>query len=81
MCVCWCVFGVCVCVDVGVSRSHPSLSHSSPRVHFQNVTVCTSTTPASVSTCARGAGTHGDVLNVHTEGVLSLHTGVIASSA
>ena len=25
--------------------------------------------------CGRGAGTHGDVLNVHTEGVLSGHTG------
>ena len=28
--------------------------------------VCTVTTPASVTTCGRGGGTHGDVLNVHT---------------
>ena len=25
-------------------------------------------------TCGRGAGTHGDVLNAHTEGVLNVHT-------
>ena len=36
------------------------------RVHIHNVPVCTGTTPASVTTCGRGAGTHGDVLNVHT---------------
>ena len=28
--------------------------------------------------CGRGAGTHGDVLNLHTESVLSLHTGFSA---
>ena len=39
------------------------------RVYMQNVPVCTCTTPAC------GAGTHGDVLNVHTEGVLNVHTG------
>ena len=42
-----------------------------PRVHIQNVSVCTSTTSASVTTCGRGARTYGDVLNVHTE-VLSV---------
>ena len=36
------------------------------RVYVQNVPVCTGTTRTCVSTCARGAGTHGDVLNVHT---------------
>ena len=34
---------------------------------FKNVPVCTGTTPACVKTCGRGAGTHGDVLNLHTE--------------
>ena len=29
--------------------------------------VCTGTTPACGNTCARGAGTHGDVLNLYTE--------------
>ena len=29
--------------------------------------MCTGTTPACGNTCARGAGTHGDVLNLHTE--------------
>ena len=33
---------------------------------FQNVPVCTGTTPTCVYTCGRVAGTHGDVLNVHT---------------
>ena len=33
--------------------------------------VCTGTTPACGNTCGRGAGTHGDVLNVHT-GVFSV---------
>ena len=32
----------------------------------KNVPVCTGTTRTCVSACARGAGTHGDVLNVHT---------------
>ena len=44
------------------------------RVYVQNVTVCTGTTPACVSTCGRGAGTHGDVLNLHKEGFLYIHT-------
>ena len=34
------------------------------RVYVQNVPVCTGTTRTHVSTCARGVGTHGDVLNV-----------------
>ena len=37
------------------------------RVYDQNVPVCTGTTRTCVSTCAHGASTHGDVLNVHTE--------------
>ena len=37
------------------------------RVYVQNVSVCTGRTRTQVSTCARGAGTHGGVLNVHTE--------------
>ena len=52
----WCV--VCVC---GVCKVQNAL-----RVYVQNVPVCTGTTPACGNTCARGASTHGDVLNVHT---------------
>ena len=37
--------------------------------------VCTGTTRTCVSKCARGARTHGDVLNVHTGTFLSGHTG------
>ena len=36
------------------------------RVYIQNVPVCAGTTPACGNTCGRGAGTHGDVFNVHT---------------
>ena len=36
------------------------------RVYIQNVPVYAGTTRTCVSTCARGASTHGDVLNVHT---------------
>ena len=36
------------------------------RVYVQNVPVCTGTTHTCFNMCARGAGTHGDVLNVHT---------------
>ena len=39
----------------------------SHRVYVQSVPVCSGTTRTFVSTCVRGAGTHGDVLNVHTE--------------
>ena len=36
--------------------------------------VCTDTTPACFDTCGRGAGTHGDVLNLHTEVFSACHT-------
>ena len=38
------------------------------------VSVVWSVVVTCVSTCARGAGTHGDVLNRDTEGVLNVHT-------
>ena len=40
-----------------------------------NVPVCTGTTRTCVTTCGRGAGTHGDVLNLHTEVFSAGHTG------
>ena len=49
---------------------------------FQNVPVFTGTTPAGVTlprkgnTCGRGAGTHGDVSNVHTGGTDGEKSGV-----
>ena len=42
-----------------------SLTHAH-RVYIYNVTVYAGTTRTCVSTCARDAGTHGDVFNVHT---------------
>ena len=55
--------------------AHPSLS--SPCVHSKRlrvyVVVCAGTTRTRVSTCARGAGTHGDVSNVHMGGFSVSH--------
>ena len=51
-----CVCGVVPCVD---SRRH--------RLYIQNVPVYAGNTRTCFSTCACVAGTHGDVLNVHTE--------------
>ena len=46
--------------------SLPCVRPKRPRVYVQNVPVYAGTTRTCVSTCGRGAGTHGDVLNVHT---------------
>ena len=56
-----CVWCVCVCV-FGVVWIPTRL-----RVNIQNVPVYAGTPRTCVSTCARGAGTQGYVLNVHTE--------------
>ena len=72
----WCVFGLSVCVCCGTLNKRGKTRvwiQKRPRVYIQNVPVCTGTTRTCVSTCARGAGTHGDVLNVHT-GTFSMDT-------
>ena len=51
----------------------PCVHSKRARVYVHNVPVCTGTTLTCVETCARGAGTHGDVLNVHT-GTFWIHT-------
>ena len=64
---CWCL--VCVCFGT-VKKREKNLCG------FKNASVCTfktspvyaGNTRTRVSTCARGAGIHGDVLNGHTEG-------------
>ena len=60
----WCVVVCVVCVCGVVS---PCVRSKRLRVLVQNVPVCTGTTRTCVTTCGRGAGTHGDVLNLHTE--------------
>ena len=45
----------------------PCVHSKRPLVYVRNVSVCTGTTRICVITCGRGAGTHGDVLNLHTE--------------
>ena len=59
----------------GDDRLPPCVRSKRPRVYVQNVPVCTGTARTCVSTCARFAGTHGDVLNVHTEAFWNPHTG------
>ena len=49
------------------------LSHA-PRAYIQIVPVYAGTTRTCVSTCGRGAGTHGGVLNVHTVVFTMSHT-------
>ena len=68
--------GVCgvVCVVVWCVWCPRVYVQKRLRVYVQNVPVCTGTTPACVTTCGRGAGTHGDVLNLHG-GFLDGHTG------
>ena len=66
----------CVYVVVVVVCACGVVWHAeNPRVYIQNVSVCSGTTPACGNTCGRGAGAHGDVLNVHTVSVLNVHTG------
>ena len=58
---------VCVLEHAEKNVKKPCVRTKRVRVYVQNVPVYAGTTRACVSTCARGAGTHGDVLNVHTE--------------
>ena len=78
----------CVCVRVAARWKNVEKTRvwiqKRLRVNIRNVLVYAGTT----RTCARGARTHGDVLNVHTEGVLYIQfcvlhgeQGVIGSSA
>ena len=60
---------VCVCelrhAEKNVEKN-PIWLQERLRVYIQNVSVYAGTTRTCVETCARGASTHGDVLNVHT---------------
>ena len=65
-CVLCCVV-LCVCVWCVTRFETPCVHSTRLRVYVQNVPVCTGTTRTCFNTCARGAGTNGEVLNVHTE--------------
>ena len=87
VCVSSCVFVWCCVVWCGACRvvwhaENPVCRLKTLSVcRFKNVLVYAGNTRTCFSACGRGAGTHGDVLNLHTDSVLSLHTAVIASSA
>ena len=79
LCVCLCVWcgvvcAVCCCVvwhaekPPCVDSKRLSCVHSKRHVNAGNTRTC-------FSTCARGAGTHGDVLNVHTGTLWTGHKG------
>ena len=51
-----------------------------PHMYVENVPVGTGTTRTCFNTCARCAGIHGDVLNVHMGTCLSGHTGFFSVS-
>ena len=64
VCGAWCGTLKTPCVDT--KRLH---------VYIRNVPMYAGNTHTCFSTCVRGAGIHGDVLNLHTEAFLNLHTG------
>ena len=79
------MFGVCVCLCVlwyveKLIKTRIWLQKRL-RVYIQNVSVYAGTTRTCVETCARGAGTHGDVRNVHKEAFLTPHTWCRGSSS
>ena len=62
-----CVCGVCVLLCVVWHAEKPPCVHSErPCVYQYHAHM--------FDTCGRGTGTHGDVLNVHTDGVLNVYT-------
>ena len=79
----WCVVvSSCVCVWCGVvcrvvwhAENPVCRLKNALRVYIQNVPVYAGNTRTCFSACARGASTHGDVLNLRSEAFLSLHTG------
>ena len=69
----WCVFGVRVARHTETTWKNLIWLLERLRVYIQNVSVFAGTTCTCVETCARGAGTHGEVLSVHT-GRFWIHT-------
>ena len=60
------MFGVCVSCGTRKERGKSRIwLQGRLRVYIQNVSVHAGTTRTCVETCARGAGTHGNVLNEH----------------
>ena len=89
VCVCVCVFSVCVFVCCGTLKKCGKKTRvwiqKRLRVYIPNFSVYAGTTRTCVSTCVRGADTHGNVFERTHRDVVDGHTekreGVIASSA
>ena len=81
---CLCLRGLVVCVSLCVvcgvllcvwCDDHPCVDSKRLHVYIRNVSVYAGNTRTCFPTCVRGAGIHWDVLNLHTEAFLNLHTG------
>ena len=59
---------------LSLSSCPPCVDSTRPCVYVQNVPVCTGTTPACVTTCGRGACTHGGRFEFTHGGFLDGHT-------
>ena len=59
--VCVWLGGVCVCRVVWHAEKPPYVDSTRLRVYIQYVSVYAGNTRTCISTCARGASTHGDV--------------------
>ena len=77
----WCRVLPCVACRVCVVRAvwcgtlkAPCVDSRRLHVYIRNVPVYAGNTRTCSKACARVAGIHGDVLNVHTGGVLNAHT-------
>ena len=82
----WCVHVNVPCPRNSISNVLASAIHDDRNIHF-NETIVEGRKHIHVRihlhvhvhlhlpTCGRGAGTHGDVLNLHTEAFLNVHTG------
>ena len=78
----WCCVVCCCCVCgawCGTLKT-PCVDSKRLHVYIRNVPVYADNTHTCFSTCVHGAGTHKDVLNVHTKAFLNLHTVVVAKN-
>ena len=71
---CLCLRVMLCVLYVGVHVVSVVWHSEKPRVSVQNVPRVYRHHAHMINTCGRGARTHGDVLNEHTEGVLNKHT-------
>ena len=70
----WCLCGVCCVVW---TLKTPCVDSKRLHAYIRNAPVYAGNTRTCFSTCVRGAGIHGDVLNLHTEAFFESTHGVV----